>query len=100
MLSVDIHQVIEVIKLGGRKFVLQFLRETIIKTLSLLCIDIHFFGCILESIEDIDICHYIMMTLSEIEKLLFLDVNNALGDVEGAKCRPKLLPREAAIFGP
>jgi hypothetical protein len=79
---------------------LQFFRETIIKPLSLLGIGGHFFGCILgESIEDIDLRHYIMMTLSEIEKLLLLDVNNALGDVEGAKYRPKLLPREEVIFG-
>jgi hypothetical protein len=35
------------------------------------------------------------MTLSEIEELLFLDVHDALGNVEGAKCHPKLLPREA-----
>jgi RNase P/RNase MRP subunit POP5 len=40
-----------------------------------------------------------MMTLSEIEKLLFLDVHDTLGDVEGAKCHPKLLPREAVILG-
>jgi hypothetical protein len=67
----------------------------------LLGIDGHFFRCLLgESIEDIDIGHYITMTLSETKKFLLLDVYNALGHMEGAKCHPKLLPREAIIFGP
>jgi hypothetical protein len=52
-----------------------------------------------ESVEGIDIRHYIPMTLSEIEEFLFLDEHDTLGDVEGAKCRPKLLPREAVICG-
>jgi hypothetical protein len=64
----NIHQVIEVIKLGGRELVLQFLREAVIKPLPLLSIGGHFVGCILrESVEGIDIRHYILMTLSEIE---------------------------------
>jgi hypothetical protein len=96
----NIHQVIEVIKLGGTEFVLQFLREAVIKPLSLLSIGSHFVGCILrESVEGIDIRHYIPMTLSEIEKLLFLYVHDTLGDVEGAKCHPKLLPHEVVILG-
>jgi hypothetical protein len=37
------------------------------------------------------------MTLSEIEEFLFLDVHDTLGDVEGVKCCPKLLPCEAVI---
>jgi hypothetical protein len=94
----NIHQVIEVIKLGGRELVLQFLREAVIKPLPLLSIGGHFVGCILrESVEGIDIRHYIPMTLSEIEEFLFLDVHDTLGDVEGVKCCPKLLPCEAVI---
>jgi hypothetical protein len=55
----NIHQVIEVIKLGGRELVLRFFREAVIKPLPLLSIGGHFIGCILrESVEGIDIRHY------------------------------------------
>jgi len=37
--------------------------------------------------------------LSKIQKFLLLDVHDALGNMEGAKSRPKLLPCEAAISG-
>jgi hypothetical protein len=50
-----------------------------------------------ESVEGIDIRHYIPMTLSEIEELLLLDVLDTLGDAEGAKCHPEFLPREMVI---
>jgi hypothetical protein len=52
-----------------------------------------------ESVEGIDIGHYILVTLSEIEEFFLIDVHDTLGDVEGAKCRPEFLPRETVICG-
>ena len=52
----DIHQVIEVFKLGGRELVLQFFGEPIIQAFILFGTGGHFFRCILgESVEGIDI---------------------------------------------
>jgi hypothetical protein len=72
-----------------------------IEALSVLSIGSHFFGCILEKgVEGINIRHHITIALSEIEEFLLLDDHDTLGDVQGAKCGPKLLPHESVIFGP
>src|SRR6185312_13459298 len=94
----DIHQVIEVFKLGGGEVVLQFFRVPIIQAFLLLDIGGHFFRCILgKSVEGIDIGHHITTSLSEIQKFLLLDIHDTLGNMEGAKSCAELLPCEAVV---
>src|SRR6185437_8311147 len=94
----DIHQVIEVLKLGSGELILQLCREPIIQAFLLLSISGLFFRCILgEGVEGIDIGHHITIYLCEIKKFLLLDVNDTLGNMEGAKSCTELLPCEAVV---
>ena len=94
----DIHQVIEVFKLGSGELVLQFFRKPIIQAFLLLGISSHFFRCILgEGVEGIDIGHHIPISLSKIQKFLLLNVHDTLRNMEGAKSCVELLSCEAVV---
>ena len=77
---------------------MQFFRKPIIQAFLFLGIGGHFFRCILgESVEGIDIGHYITISLSKIQKFLLLDVHDTLGNMEGAKSYAKLFPCQTVI---